>query len=47
MSDKVDSLKERAREMLLDGETGDKIREETHLREKDVKRVQKNITKHF
>lgn len=47
MSDKVDNLKERAREMLLDGETEDKIREETHLREKDIKRVQKGITKHF
>ena len=47
MSDNEDNLKKKAREMLLDGETGEKIREETHLREKEIKRIQKDITKHF
>ncbi|MBV7275292.1 hypothetical protein [Clostridium thailandense] len=47
MSDKKEGLKQEAREMLLDGETADKIKEKTHLRQKDIKRVQEEITKHF
>lgn len=47
MNDKSEDSKKKAREMILDGETEDKIREETHLRQKDIRRVQEEITKHF
>lgn len=47
MDDNIDELKQKARQMILDGETYDKIREETRLREKDIKRIQKEITNHF
>lgn len=47
MDKELQHAKEEAREMILDGETGDKIREKTRLREKDVKRIQKEITNHF
>lgn len=47
MGGSCDDLKKKAREMLIDGETADKIKEETHLRQKDIKRVQNEITKHF
>ncbi|WP_315117652.1 hypothetical protein [uncultured Clostridium sp.] len=44
----IEKLKMRAKEMLIDGKTMDEIRNETGLREKDIKRVQKNeITKKF
>ncbi|MDW8799901.1 hypothetical protein P8V03_01885 [Clostridium sp. A1-XYC3] len=37
----------KAKEMLLDGETLDEIKDNTRLRQKDVRRIQKEITKHF
>ncbi|WP_195892653.1 hypothetical protein [Desnuesiella massiliensis] len=43
---KVDAH-ERAREMMIAGEDWNKIREETRLREKDLTRIQKEITQHF
>ncbi|MBC2581130.1 hypothetical protein [Clostridium sp. DJ247] len=47
MSNGIDKPKSKVREMLLDGETGAKIKQETSLRQKDIRRVQKEITKHF
>ncbi|WP_291580677.1 hypothetical protein [Clostridium sp. UBA6640] len=35
--------KNRAKEMMIDGEDWDKIRKETSLRQKDLKRIQKEI----
>ncbi|MEW9095150.1 MAG: hypothetical protein AB2417_08705 [Clostridiaceae bacterium] len=43
----IEELKMRAKEMLIDGKTIDEIRSETGLREKDIKRVQNEITKEF
>ena len=37
-----------AKKMILDGESWDKIMEETHLRLKDLKRIQRDeISPHF
>jgi hypothetical protein len=37
-----------AKKMMLDGESWDKIMEETHLRLKDLKRIQRDeISPHF
>lgn len=47
MAYKVEDEEKRAREMLLDGETKEKIKEETGVRPKTVGRIQKEITKHF
>ena len=47
MSDGVEEAKKRARQMILDGETLDKIKDETRLREKDISRIQKEISTHF
>lgn len=47
MSGESDKNKKKAREMLLDGETNEKIKEETEVRPKAVGRIQKEITKHF
>ncbi len=38
---------EKARRMLIDGEDWDKIREETKLRQKDLKRIQQELTERF
>lgn len=43
----LDKPKAKAREMLLDGETAEKIKQDTSLRQKDIRRIQKGITKHF
>lgn len=47
MSEGMEDAKKKAREMLLDGETLEKIKLETRLREKDINRIQKEITSHF
>lgn len=39
--------KDKAKQMLIDGEDWDKIREETRLRQKDLKRIQQEITAKF
>lgn len=39
--------RDKAKEMLIDGEDWDKIREETKLRQKDLKRIQREITNKF
>lgn len=37
-----------AKKMIIEGESWDKIREETHLRLKDLKRIQRDeINPHF
>ncbi|GAA0737942.1 hypothetical protein [Clostridium oceanicum] len=38
---------DKAKEMLLDGETVDYIMRETRLRLKDIKKIQTEISKHF
>ncbi|KIE48239.1 hypothetical protein U732_3968 [Clostridium argentinense CDC 2741] len=35
--------KSRAKEMMIDGEDWDKIQKETKLRQKDLRRIQKEI----
>lgn len=47
MKDELEGAEKRAREMLLDGETIDKITEETRLRPKEINRIQREITNHF
>ena len=47
MSEGLDDAKKKAREMLLDGETLQNIKDETRLRQKDIRRIQKEITSHF
>jgi hypothetical protein len=47
MSDDLEGAKKKAREMLLDGETLQRIKDETRLRQKDIRRIQKEITSHF
>ena len=42
-----DSRGQKARQMLIDGKDWDEIRKETGLREKNLKRIQKEITSHF
>ncbi|WP_461615820.1 hypothetical protein [Clostridium sp. Marseille-QA1073] len=39
--------KNRAKEMMIDGEDWDQIQKETRLREKDLKRIQKEINEKF
>ncbi|WP_164995924.1 hypothetical protein [Clostridium niameyense] len=39
--------KERVRKMLIDGDSFEKVRRETNLREKDIKRIYHDISKHF
>ena len=39
--------KSKAREMLIAGDDWNEIRRETKLRQKDLKRIQKEITSHF
>lgn len=41
------ALKEKARKMMIDGESFETIVEETHLRLKDLKRIQHDINKNF
>lgn len=36
-----------AKEMMIDGKDWNKIREETNLRQKDLKRIEKEINKKF
>lgn len=47
MNENKQQLKERARQMLIDGKTHKEIRTETHLREKDIGRIQREITNKF
>lgn len=47
MSEELDHAKRKAREMLLDGETLQRIKDETRLRQKDIRRIQREITSHF
>lgn len=42
-----DSLKARAREMMIAGDSFDNIMKETSLRLKDLKRIQHEINSHF
>jgi len=45
---KTASSRDRAKEMMIAGESWDKIMEETKLRLKDLKRIQRDeITSHF
>lgn len=39
--------KNRAKEMMIDGEDWDKIQKETKLRQKDLRRIQKEINEKF
>lgn len=42
------NLREKAKQMLIDGESYDEIRAETHLRLKDIKRIEREeISSHF
>ncbi|WP_169735831.1 hypothetical protein [Clostridium lundense] len=43
----IDELKLKAKQMLIDGKTLDEIRRETKLRQKDIRRIQKEITAKF
>ncbi len=47
MKDEVNHTKEKAKEMMIKGMSWDEIRLETRLREKDLKRIQKDITNKF
>lgn len=38
---------EKARQMLIDGDTFEKVRKETKLRQKDIKRIYHDISKNF
>lgn len=43
-----EKLREKAKQMLIDGESYDDIRAETHLRLKDIKRIEKEeVLSHF
>ncbi|MFR1709199.1 MAG: hypothetical protein ACLSV2_09885, partial [Clostridium sp.] len=37
------ALREQAKQMLIDGESYDKIMDETHLRLKDIKRIEREV----
>jgi uncharacterized protein YerC len=42
------ALREQAKQMLIDGESYDKIMDETHLRLKDIKRIEREeVSSHF
>lgn len=42
------NLREKAKQMLIDGQSYDEIRAETHLRLKDIKRIEREeISSHF
>ncbi|SFU73067.1 hypothetical protein SAMN04487886_11227 [Clostridium sp. DSM 8431] len=47
MSENDMALKEKAKKMMLDGESFVNIMSETNLRLKDLKRIQHEINKHF
>lgn len=47
MNENKEQLKERAKQMLIDGKTHKEIRSITHLREKDIGRIQREITNKF
>ncbi len=49
MKNEIDqSLHDTAKQMMIDGESFDKIMDETHLRLKDLKRIRKEeIDPHF
>ena len=38
------NLHEQAKQMIIDGESFDTIMEKTHLRLKDLKRIQRNVS---
>lgn len=41
-------LREKAKQMLIDGQSYDEIRAETHLRLKDIKRIEREeVSSHF
>lgn len=41
-------LREKAKQMLIDGQSYDEIRAETHLRLKDIKRIEhEEVSSHF
>lgn len=43
-----ESMKEKAKQMIIDGESFDKIMNETNLRLKDIKKIKKDeIMSHF
>lgn len=42
------NLREKAKQMLIDGQSYDEIRAETHLRLKDIKRIEREeVSSHF
>ncbi|SFB21655.1 hypothetical protein [Clostridium frigidicarnis] len=47
MASSKDDLKARARQMLINGDEFEKIEKDTGLRQKDLKRIQKEISSHF
>ena len=48
IADFDNSIRERAKEMIIAGESFEKIMDETHLRLKDLKRIQREeIDPHF
>ncbi|AKA72007.1 hypothetical protein [Clostridium scatologenes] len=47
MRGELQHAKERAKQMMTKGVDWDEIRLETRLRQKDLKRIQKDITKRF
>ena len=47
MSENDMALKEKAKKMMIDGESFENIMSETKLRLKDLKRIQHEINKHF
>ncbi|EET84975.1 conserved hypothetical protein [Clostridium carboxidivorans P7] len=47
MRGELQHAKERAKQMMIKGMDWDEIRLETRLRQKDLKRIQKDITKRF
>ncbi|MDU1412424.1 MAG: hypothetical protein E6929_06380 [Clostridium sp.] len=43
-----EELREKAKQMLIDGASYDDIRAETHLRLKDIKRIERqDVSSHF
>ncbi|WP_164508987.1 hypothetical protein [Clostridium rectalis] len=47
LEENMDDLKKMARQMIIDGKTNEEIRKKTNLREKDVKKIQKEIISKF
>ncbi len=47
MKGELQEAKERAKQMMIKGMDWDEIRLETRLRQKDLKRIQKDITNKF